>query len=129
LSNVEAMWTNLPPRKDGVRAQLEVLDQKSWKDLTIDEKKAAYYVSSGPHGARTPVSKTSDGLKVLGGVLVSLSDSAALFFSIRAVGSSALPRPLLTVRQPRKHLVLNKEWQEALNQQHAFDQKLNLYTF
>ncbi|KAF8906441.1 cytochrome c oxidase subunit IV [Mucidula mucida] len=115
LSNVEAMWTKLTAEeKDGVRAQIEVLNQKSWKDLSIDDKKAAYYVSFGPHGARTPVSKPGDGLKVFGGVLVTLSVSAVLFFGVRAMAPEA----------PR---TINKEWQEASNQR-ALDQKMNPIT-
>ncbi|KAF9042620.1 hypothetical protein BDZ89DRAFT_1034657 [Hymenopellis radicata] len=89
LSNIEAMWTKLTA-EEGLRAQLEVLNQKIWKDLTMDEKKSVYYVSSGSHSVRTSVSKPSDGLKVLGGVLVSLSDSAVLFLGIRAICKSPL---------------------------------------
>ncbi|KAF9012797.1 COX4, subunit IV of cytochrome c oxidase [Hymenopellis radicata] len=112
LSNIEAIWTKLSDEeKDGVRAELEKLNEKSWKDLTMDEKKASYYVSFGPHGGRTPASKPGDGLKVFGGVLATLSFSVVLFFAIRATAPEA----------PR---TINKEWQEASNQR-ALDQKMN----
>jgi cytochrome c oxidase subunit 4 len=40
LSNVEAQWAKLTSEeKTTVHEQLEVLQQKDWKELSIDEKK------------------------------------------------------------------------------------------
>lgn len=41
LSNVEAQWTKLSEEEQAVvHEQLEVVQQKDWKELSIDEKKA-----------------------------------------------------------------------------------------
>jgi hypothetical protein len=48
LSNVEAQWAKMTSEeKMTVHEQLEVLQQKDWKELSIDEKKAGalFYVS------------------------------------------------------------------------------------
>lgn len=41
LSNVEASWTKLTPEeKASVHQQLEDIQKKDWKELSVDEKKA-----------------------------------------------------------------------------------------
>ena len=41
LSNVEAKWTKLSEEDQAaVHEQLEVIQQKDWKELSVDEKKA-----------------------------------------------------------------------------------------
>ena len=41
LSNIEAQWEKLSSEEQlSVHQQLEVLQQKDWKELSIDEKKA-----------------------------------------------------------------------------------------
>jgi cytochrome c oxidase subunit 4 len=41
LSNVEATWTTLAPEeKASVHQQLEEVQKKDWRELSIDEKKA-----------------------------------------------------------------------------------------
>lgn len=45
LSNVEAQWENLDKaEKYKVRRQLEKLQEKDWKELSFDEKKAGQYI-------------------------------------------------------------------------------------
>jgi hypothetical protein len=45
LSNVEAQWAKLTSEeKTTVHEQLEVLQKKDWKELSIDEKKAGAYL-------------------------------------------------------------------------------------
>ncbi|RSH90549.1 Cytochrome c oxidase subunit 5A [Saitozyma podzolica] len=42
LANIEASWKNLPSEEQyEVYQQLEELQKKDWKELTVDEKKAA----------------------------------------------------------------------------------------
>jgi len=46
LSNVEASWTKLTPEeKASVHQQLEVIQKKDWRELSIDEKKAGKFLS------------------------------------------------------------------------------------
>jgi len=49
LSNVEASWTKLTPEeKASVHQQLEEIQKKDWKDLSIDEKKAGEFYFCPP---------------------------------------------------------------------------------
>ena len=46
LSNIEAQWAKLSAdEKVSVHEQLELLQQKDWKELSIDEKKACESIS------------------------------------------------------------------------------------
>jgi len=59
LSNVEASWTKLTPEeKASVHQQLEEIQKKDWKELSIDEKKAGefYFCPPGASRGRTGVS-------------------------------------------------------------------------
>lgn len=47
LSNVEAQWEKLPQEEQvAIYRQLEVLQKKDWKTLTIDEKKAGACINA-----------------------------------------------------------------------------------
>ncbi|KAI0080544.1 COX4, subunit IV of cytochrome c oxidase [Panus rudis PR-1116 ss-1] len=112
LSNVEAQWERLSPEEQlQVHQQLEEIQKKDWRTLSIDEKKAAYYVAFGPHGPRAPTSKPGDGLKIALAVL----GAAAVAGVITVTVKSFAPPP------PR---TLNKEWEEASNQR-AIEQKMD----
>ncbi|KAF9472879.1 COX4-domain-containing protein [Pholiota conissans] len=115
LSNIEAQWEKLSAdEKVSVHEQLELLQQKDWKELSVDEKKAAYYVAFGPHGPRTPTSQPGDNLKIFLSTAALVGISTVLFYVIQA---RATPPPK----------TINKEWQEASNQR-AIEQKLNPIT-
>jgi len=115
LSNVEAQWEKLSrEEKIDIHRQLERLQKKDWKVLSIDEKKAAYYIAFGPHGPRTPVNPPGTALKVTASVLGLIGVAAVLFGVLR---SHAAPPPK----------TLTKEWQEASNE-YAREQNLNPIT-
>ncbi|KAF8645457.1 hypothetical protein AX16_007811 [Volvariella volvacea WC 439] len=112
LSNVEAMWGKLSvEEKQSVHEQLEELQKKDWKELSIDEKKAAYYVAFGPHGPRAPISQPGDNLKILLATLGLVGLAGVLSLTIRQY---AAPPPK----------TLTKEWEEATNER-ALEMKLN----
>ncbi|EJF66239.1 cytochrome c oxidase subunit IV-domain-containing protein [Dichomitus squalens] len=112
LSNVEAMWERLSADEQLViHQQLEELQKKDWKSLSIDEKKAAYYVAFGPHGPRAPTNPPGTVPKVILGVTGLVVTATVLFYSIRATA----PPPPKT---------LSKEWEEASNER-ALEQKIN----
>jgi len=94
-----------------VHEKLEQLQKKDWKELSIDEKKAAYYVAFGPHGPRTPASPPGTVYKVLLGTAAAVGVAASLFAAVRAAGS---PEPK----------TMSKEWQEASNEK-AKEQNMN----
>jgi len=112
LSNVEAQWENITREEQiQVHRQLEVLQKKDWKTLSLDEKKAAYYVAFGPHGPRTAVSPPGTGLKVFLGTATLVGIGGVIFMAIR---SQASPPPK----------TITKEWQEASNER-GREQKQN----
>jgi cytochrome c oxidase subunit 4 len=104
LSNVEALWTKLSSdEKLAVHEQLEGLQLKDWKALSMDEKKAAYYVAFGPHGPRAPTSAPGEGLKIFLATAALVGLGGVLSFVMH---SFAAPPPK----------TLTKEWQEATNE-------------
>ncbi|KAF8516930.1 cytochrome c oxidase subunit IV-domain-containing protein [Hysterangium stoloniferum] len=115
LSNVEAQWETLTKQeKVDTALQLEELQKKDWKQLSLDEKKAIYYVAYGPHGPRTPKNPPGTAIKVLLGTMGLLGVSGLAFQFIR---SQANPPPKS----------MTKEWQEASNER-AIAQKINPLT-
>ncbi|KAG9226503.1 hypothetical protein CCMSSC00406_0005830 [Pleurotus cornucopiae] len=115
LGNVEAQWANLnQDDKSLVIEQLEELQKKDWKQLSIDEKKAAYYVAFGPHGPRTPIHPPGTILKIFLGTMGLVGAAGALFLALRQIA----PPPPKT---------LTKEWEEASNER-AIEQKMNPIT-
>ncbi|OJT06106.1 Cytochrome c oxidase polypeptide 5, mitochondrial [Trametes pubescens] len=112
LSNVEAMWERLSADEQAVvHQQLEELQKRDWKTLTVDEKKAAYYVAFGPHGPRAPVDAPGASTKIVLGVTGLVVAAGAVFYAIRA----AAPPPPRTI---------TKEWEEATNER-AIEMKIN----
>ncbi|KIJ92863.1 hypothetical protein K443DRAFT_685014 [Laccaria amethystina LaAM-08-1] len=115
LSNVEAQWAKLSSEeKVAVHEQLEVLQKKDWKELSLDEKKAAYYVAFGPHGPRTPTSQPGDNFKILLSTFALVGVAGVLFYTLKQF---AAPPPK----------TLTKEWEEASNER-ALEMKLNPIT-
>jgi len=115
LSNVEAQWEKLSKEDQLiVHQQLEELQKKDWKTLSLDEKKAAYYVAFGPHGPRRPLHPPGSVLKIILGTAGSLAAAVGLYVLSRHYAGPP----------PR---TLNKEWEEAANKR-AIEMKLNPIT-
>jgi len=103
LSNVEAQWEKMTSDEQlDVHKQLEELQKKDWKHLSLDEKKAAYYVSFGPHGPRTPINPPGTWLKVFLGTVTAVTAGVLIFTAIHHFS----PPP------PR---TMTREWQEESN--------------
>lgn len=112
LSNVEAQWERLSSQEQlAVHQQLEEIQKRDWKTLSIDEKKAAYYVAFGPHGPRKPVTPPGGNLKIAVATLGLIAVTGAIFATIRS-------------RAPPPPRTINKEWEEASNQR-ALEMKLD----
>ncbi|KAI0294244.1 cytochrome c oxidase subunit IV-domain-containing protein [Multifurca ochricompacta] len=115
LSNVEAQWSHLSSSEQTVvHQQLEELQRKDWKTLSLSEKKAAYYVAFGPHGPRASANPPGTTVKVLTGVSALVATAGLLYAGIRSIA----PPPPKTI---------TKEWEEATNER-AKELKLNPIT-
>ncbi|KAJ1979911.1 cytochrome c oxidase [Dimargaris verticillata] len=94
-------WTD--NQKNAMIARLQELQKKDWKELTLQEKRAAFYVAFGPHSYRAPFSHPGDNLKAFLGVVGIVGLSGALFALIRKNADKPPP-------------TMNPEWQEATNE-------------
>jgi len=86
-----------------VHQQLEDLQKRDWRTLSLDEKKAAYYIAFGPHGPRAPLHPPGSVPKLILAILVGVGAGGALFLASRAFAN------------PPPH-TMTKEWQEASNE-------------
>ncbi|KAF2261637.1 COX4-domain-containing protein [Lojkania enalia] len=101
LANIEKRWEDMPPQEQAdLWMSLRDRMKSDWKELTLQEKKAAYYIAFGPHGPRRPP-PPDEGRKVF---FLSASIIAA------AIGVFALTRMFANPVRPR---TMTKEWQEA----------------
>jgi len=104
LSNVEAQWEKLTADEQlTVHQQLEELQKRDWRTLSLDEKKAAYYVAFGPHGPRADLHPTGSIPKLILAVAVGVAAGGVLYLASRSFAGS-----------PPK--TMTKEWQEASNE-------------
>lgn len=112
---IEASWKTLSPaEQEQTFKALEELQKKDWKELTLDEKKAAYFVAFGPHGPREPILPPGSGAKTFGGVTAAVAVAGVLFYAVRSFGQE-------------KPKTLTKEWQEASTEM-AKEQKMDPFT-
>ncbi|KAK0196510.1 COX4, subunit IV of cytochrome c oxidase [Armillaria mellea] len=115
LGRVEALWDTISlEEKAALRSQLAEVQKKDWKQLSIEEKTAAYFVSFGPHGHRAPAGKPGDNLKIAASVAGLLGVSYLMMMGVKAMA----PAPPKTI---------TKEWQEASSER-AIEQKMNPIT-
>ncbi|KAG5288073.1 cytochrome c oxidase subunit V [Histoplasma ohiense] len=103
LAGIEKRWEAMPPQEQAeLWMQLRDRMKVDWREMTLQEKKAAYYIAFGPHGPRAETPK-GEGLRVLMQVLKYLAISSVIFFTVRSFAKS-----------PPK--TMTKEWQEATNE-------------
>ncbi|TGO61504.1 hypothetical protein BOTNAR_0128g00120 [Botryotinia narcissicola] len=103
LADIEKRWEAMPPQEQAelwmnLRDRMKV----NWAELTLQEKKAAYYIAFGAHGprAQTP---PGEGWKVFGYTMGGVGVSLALFLTIRSFAKGSPS-------------TMNKEWEEATNE-------------
>ncbi|ORY64173.1 cytochrome c oxidase subunit IV family [Pseudomassariella vexata] len=103
LANIEKRWEGMPSNE---QAELWMLlrdrMKENWAELTIQEKKAAYWIAFGPHGPRAQASP-DEGRKVALYVALGVGASFVIFTTVRmfAKGSPS---------------TMTKEYQEASNE-------------
>ncbi|KAI8597296.1 COX4, subunit IV of cytochrome c oxidase, partial [Dissophora ornata] len=104
LANLELRWKTLSAQEQtSLAKQLEQVQAGDWTKMSLEQKKAAYWVAFGPHGARTPLTGPNHNLKVFVGTAGVVAAASGLFLWIRSKGGE---KPSTTT----------KEWQEASNE-------------
>ncbi|KAF2878300.1 cytochrome c oxidase subunit IV-domain-containing protein [Massariosphaeria phaeospora] len=101
LANIEKRWEDMPPQEQAdlwmsLRDRMKV----DWKEMTMQEKKAAYYIAFGPHGPRRPP-PPDEGRKVFFLSAALIAGSVLVFAFVRLFANPVRPR------------TMTKEWQEA----------------
>ncbi|KAF2826403.1 COX4-domain-containing protein [Ophiobolus disseminans] len=101
LANIEKRWEDMPPQEQAdlwmsLRDRMKV----DWKEMTMQEKKAAYYIAFGPHGPRRPP-PPDEGRNVFFLSAGVIAAAFAVFAFTRMFASPIRPR------------TMTKEWQEA----------------
>ncbi|KAJ5496473.1 ATP synthase subunit beta mitochondrial [Penicillium fimorum] len=111
LANIEKRWEVMPPQEQAeLWMQLRDRMKVDWHQMTLQEKKAAYYIAFGAHGPRAQAPK-GEGLRVFAKVLQLTAVSVAIFYGIHSFAG----------KQPA---TMSKEWQEASNE-YALKEKIN----
>ncbi|KAL2828569.1 cytochrome c oxidase subunit IV-domain-containing protein [Aspergillus pseudoustus] len=111
LAGIEKRWEAMPPQEQAdLWMQLRDRMKVDWHQMTVQEKKAAYYIAFGPHGPRALPPK-GEGFKIFIKVAQLTLASFAIFYAIH----------LFAKPQPK---TMSKEWQEASNE-YALREKIN----
>ncbi|KEF54906.1 cytochrome c oxidase subunit 4 [Exophiala aquamarina CBS 119918] len=103
LAGIEKRWEAMPPQEQAdlwmaLRDRMKV----DWHEMTLQEKKAAWWIAFGPHGPRAEA-PPGEWTKVFLYTMAGVGISVALFYAIHSFA-----RP-----PPRS---MTKEWQEATNE-------------
>ncbi|KAK3946279.1 cytochrome c oxidase subunit 5A [Diplogelasinospora grovesii] len=103
LANIEKRWEGLPMQEQAeLWMALRDRMKESWTDLTLQEKKAAYWIAFGPHGPRA-MDPPGESTRVFLYTAIGVGVSLAIFATMRMFA------------KPAPH-TMNKEWQEASNE-------------
>ncbi|EKG19669.1 Cytochrome c oxidase subunit IV [Macrophomina phaseolina MS6] len=100
LADIEKRWEQMPPQEQAelwmaLRDRMKV----DWKELTLQEKKAAYWIAFGPHGPRA-LPAPDENKKVVLYTLLGVAAAGVLFGLTRVFAG---PPPA----------TMTKEYQEA----------------
>lgn len=103
LAEIPKTWDGLTTeQKNSISKALDNKMNGDWKSLTLEEKRAAYFISFGPHGARKPADP-SESRKVIVGLLLALAAATGISMVTTHYGKET------------PH-TMNKEWQEKSNE-------------
>ncbi|KAI5923783.1 cytochrome c oxidase subunit IV [Camillea tinctor] len=103
LANIEKRWEGMPSTEQAeLWMALRDRMKENWAELTIQEKKAAYWIAFGPHGPRAQA-PPDEGRKVALYTAIGVLVSFVIFAGARAFGGA-------------KPSTMTKEWQEASNE-------------
>lgn len=102
VGKLETRWLSLPKQDqtqliNDLKSRMEL----NWKDLLVEEKKAAYYISFGEWGPRKPLHAPGDAQFIV--LVVSGSIVASMLIYLGITSYIAAPGPS----------TMNREWQDA----------------
>lgn len=101
IINLESRWEKMTvEEQEDIISQLVERQKGSWKELTPQEKRAAWYISYGSWGPRKPVHPEGEGAKILYGVAGVVAVAGILFGVARLFSEGLGP-------------TMTREWQEA----------------
>ncbi len=89
LVNLDRRWEKMSSEEQvDIQAQLAKRQEGPWTELTLEEKKASYFVAFGPHGPRTNAHPPGFNRKVFAGTLAGIGATAVLFYGLRMLGKN-----------------------------------------
>lgn len=99
ISNLPNRWEKLPEsdKQDLIDALAEK-QKLPWNQLSLEEKKAAWYISFGTWGPRRPMETAEEKATIYKGIFAGIALSTAIFLAYYA--NRNVPK------------TMNKEWQE-----------------
>ncbi|WFD33369.1 Cytochrome c oxidase subunit 5B, mitochondrial [Malassezia cuniculi] len=90
LPNIESHWTKISKEEQyAVYKALEEVQRKDWNELTLDEKKGAYFVAYGPYGPRKPVVPKGQTVRVVLGTALFVGLGIGIFAFVRSLAAPA----------------------------------------
>ncbi|KAK1047848.1 Cytochrome c oxidase subunit 5B, mitochondrial [Friedmanniomyces endolithicus] len=103
LANIEKRWEAMPPQEQAdLWMALRDRMKEDWTALTMQEKKAAYWIAFGPHGPRA---------------LPPPGENWTIFFyTMAAIGVSGVIFAIIKYFSRGPPRTMTKEWQEATNE-------------
>ncbi|KAL9066281.1 MAG: hypothetical protein Q9161_007657 [Pseudevernia consocians] len=103
LSQIEKRWEGMPPQEQAdLWMALRDRMKNDWHELTLQERKAAYWIAFGPHGPRA-LPPPGENWEVFRLVMAGIGVSFVIFCAIR---SQARPAPK----------TMNAQYQEMTNE-------------
>nr|POF17561.1 cytochrome c oxidase polypeptide 5, mitochondrial [Quercus suber] len=103
LANIEKRWDAMPPQEQAdLWMALRDRMKTDWNELTLQEKKAAYWIAFGPHGPRA-LPPPGENTKIFLYTMIGVGAAAVIFGVTRSFA-----------REPPR--TMTKEWQEASNE-------------
>lgn len=104
IINLESRWEKMTvEEQEDIISQLVERQKGPWQELTINEKRAAYYISYGTWGPRKPIHPEGEVTKITLGIFGLLAFAGSVFAGIRFMSEGLGP-------------TMNREWQEAADE-------------
>ncbi|KAL8834654.1 MAG: hypothetical protein Q9170_003656 [Blastenia crenularia] len=113
LAGIEKRWEGMPPQEQAdLWMALRDRMKTDWHEMTLQEKKAAYWIAFGPHGPRA-VPPPGEGKQIFWYTMLGVGISAVLFVIIRSFARPA-PKTMNSQYQAMTNEYLKNQKTEAI---------------